>query len=262
MIRRQTTDPGLLAFHQLMLLAFFFAMRSCEYLKLPKGSERRTKTLCVGNLVFRRQNQIVPHDDPDLEKADCVTITFEFQKRDLRDDAVTQSRTDDQLLCPVQAAAAIVRRLRSIGATTKDPIYLYRDKKGKLRDMTSSIALTLLRDFIKTVDASYGLPAMDIGLHSMRSSAAMAMYLNAIPVFTIMLLGRWSSDAFLRYIRKQVIEFSNDVARKMIKNSSYHHVPDASREDPRSHNPLAATANLGMGSSGATINRNVFSVWE
>jgi hypothetical protein len=30
----------------------------------------------------------------------------------------------------------------------------------------------------------------------------MVMYLAGVPVFTIMLLGFWSSDAFLWYIRK------------------------------------------------------------
>ena len=89
----------------------------------------------------------------------------------------------------------------------------------------------------------------------------MAMYLNGVPVYTIKLLGWWLSDAFLRYIRKQVTEFSNNVARKMIKKKKYDYVPDPSREDPRSHNSLATTANIGMGASGATINRSVFSVW-
>ena len=88
------------------------------------------------------------------------------------------------------------------------------------------------------------------------------MYLNGVPVYTIMLLGRWSSDAFPRYTRTQVTAFSNNVSRTTVKNPVYHHVPDANREDPRSHNPMAATANLGMGSDGAAINRNVFSVWE
>jgi len=46
----------------------------------------------------------------------------------------------------------------------------------------------------------------------------MAMYLAGVPVFTIMLLGRWSSNAFLRYIRKQVKEFSRGISAKMIIN--------------------------------------------
>jgi hypothetical protein len=88
------------------------------------------------------------------------------------------------------------------------------------------------------------------------------MYLNKIPVYTIMLLGRWSSDAFLRYIRKQVTEFSNNVSRNMIKHSVYHHIIEPSRDDPRTHNPLSATANIGMGANGAASNRNAFSVWD
>jgi len=63
--------------------------------------------------------------------------------------------------------------------------------------------------------------AKEIGLHSARSGAAMAMYLVHIPVFTIMLLGRWSIDAFLRYIRKQVKELSNGVSSKMINKETF-----------------------------------------
>ena len=63
--------------------------RSCEYLKTTE--ERRTQSLRLRNLVFRRKNKIVPHDDPHLDLADTVTVTFEYQKRDLRDDAATQS---------------------------------------------------------------------------------------------------------------------------------------------------------------------------
>ena len=90
----------------------------------------------------------------------------------------------------------------------------------------------------------------------------MAMYLNDIPVYTIMLIGRWSSDAFLRYIRPQVANFSRGVAKAMIRNSDYYHVPDsASQDDPRAHNSLATTANQGMGSSRRT-NLTALNVWS
>jgi hypothetical protein len=61
----------------------------------------------------------------------------------------------------------------------------------------------------------------------------MAMYLAHVPVFTIMLLCRWSSDAFLRYIRKQVKEFSNDISSKMIQNEHFFTIPSTSSEDPK-----------------------------
>jgi hypothetical protein len=40
----------------------------------------------------------------------------------------------------------------------------------------------------------------------------MQMYLAEIPVYSIMLIGRWLSDAFLWYIRKQVKQFSLNVS--------------------------------------------------
>jgi hypothetical protein len=90
----------------------------------------------------------------------------------------------------------------------------------------------------------------------------MAMYLNGVPVYTIMLLGRWSSDAFLRYSRKQVESFGSGVLSKMIVTSRFLHVSHSTNlEDPRtSCNPASFTANMGMG-SGGNINRNAFSVW-
>jgi hypothetical protein len=84
--------------------------------------------------------------------------------------------------------------------------------------------------------ASLGFTAKEIGLHSARSGAAMAMYLAHIPVFTIMLLGRWSSDAFLRYIRKQVKEFSNGISTKMITKEHFFIIPTTSKQDPKTPN--------------------------
>jgi hypothetical protein len=80
------------------------------------------------------------------------------------------------------------------------------------------------------------IQAGEISTHSIRSGAAMAMYLGEVPVYTIMMLGRWSSDAFLRYIRKQVEQFSHNVSKKMILHQFHRHVPQVdqtiSRHDP------------------------------
>jgi hypothetical protein len=62
----------------------------------------------------------------------------------------------------------------------------------------------------------------ELGLHSLRSGAAMAMYLAGCAVFTIMLIGCWSSDAFLNYIRPQVSEFSLCVSEKMILHEEFY----------------------------------------
>jgi hypothetical protein len=84
-----------------------------------------------------------------------------------------------------------------------------------------------------------GFTPDQIGLHSARSGAAMAMFLAGIPVFTIMLMGRWSSDAFLRYIRKQVKEFSLGVSSKMIQNENFFTIQNTMTNETRlSNNPV------------------------
>ena len=259
MCTRVSSCPLMVAFQQNYLLGFFFAMRSCENFKVP--GLRRTRPIRLRNIIFWKENKIVPHSSHLLDLAEKVTIHFEWQKKDARDDDVTQSATHHPFLCPVKAAASIVRRLLAFEAAPETFIYSYKSASGKIRDMTSSIALQLLRSHIKSIDyQSLGITPDEIGLHSCRSSAAMAMYLNHVPVYTIMLLGRWSSDAFLRYIRKQVTDFGSDVSSKMIQTPRFYHVPPLCRDDPRSHNSLSFAANSGLGSGGST-NPNCFSVW-
>ncbi|WP_317202141.1 hypothetical protein, partial [Janthinobacterium sp.] len=156
MITRPCSDPGLRTFHELANLAVFFAMRSCKYLE-TKGSERRTDAIRLRNLIFRKDNRIVPHSDPNLPNADTITVVFEFQKRDLRDDAITQSKTSDPLMCPVKAAAAIVRRIRQFTPDNDTHVYAYQDSRGKLMRLNSQTALVHLRNFIKTIDKGWGL---------------------------------------------------------------------------------------------------------
>ena len=58
-----------------------------------------------------------------MEYADCVSITFEFQKKDERNDTVTQIASMDILLCPIGQCAALVRRIRGYpGANADTPV--------------------------------------------------------------------------------------------------------------------------------------------
>jgi hypothetical protein len=80
----------------------------------------------------------------------------------------------------------------------------------------------------------------EIGTHLIRSSAAMVMFLSDCSVCQIMMIGHWSSDAFLRYIHKQVKQFSHNISKQM--TSMFHrHIPTyttpaVSHLDPRQRN--------------------------
>jgi len=235
---------------ELFIGAFFFAMRSCEYIKVTGPC--KTKLLTTKNIRFLKGNRQLQHHDPTLHLADCVSITFEQQKREAKNDIITQHRSGDKLLCPVRIWASIIKRISSYpGHTPSDPVNKFRLSNDSFIFFSGTELLKKLRLAATAVGPDVlGFTMKEIGLHSARSGAAMAMYLAHVPVFTIMLLGRWSSDAFLRYIRKQVKEFSNGISSKMITKESFFTIPSTSTQDPRTaNNPLnlASRNNNGLG---------------
>jgi hypothetical protein len=189
---------------ELFIGAFFFAMCSCEYLSV--SDQRKTKLLVFRNIRFFIGKRRAHHDDKNLHLSTSVSITFEEQKRGSKNDTITHHCTNDPLLCPVKIWARIIKRLISYPSTTSETPVNAADSLGPDK---------------------LGYTSDQIGLHSARSGAAMAMYLAGVPVFTIMLLGRWSSGAFLRYIRKEVQEFSNSVSSKMIKSENFFTLSDS-----------------------------------
>ena len=81
----------------------------------------------------------------------------------------------------------------------------------------------------------------------------MTMLLGGCPVFLIMMIGRWSSNAFLRYICKQVEEFNHNVLQKMLTHMFHKHIPNyssptVSHLGPRQRNhPTNAETRINVG---------------
>jgi hypothetical protein len=194
---------------------------------------RKTKHLTLNNIRFFQGRRQLSFEDPLLHLAECVSITFELQKKDTKNDIITQYRSNDPILCPVKIWANIVRRISNYPNTSKDTtVNYFLLPNNKIHKFTGTELLKRLRLAATSVGPDIlGFTAEQIGLHSARSGAAMAMYLARVPVFTIMLLGRWSSEAFLRYIRKQVKEFSRGISNSMIQNEDFFTIPNISPED-------------------------------
>ncbi len=144
-------------------------------------------------------------------------ITFEMQKNDRKFDTVIHGHTDDTVLCPVLQWARLVNRILSYPNTTCNTPVCAVWRHGRLDKITSTQVLSALRAASNAVgSARLGFEPSEMGTHSLCSGAAMEMYLAGVPVYTIMLIGRWLSDAFLRYIRKQMEQFSRHVAKQML----------------------------------------------
>ena len=61
-----------------------------------------------------------------------------------------------------------------------------------------------------------GFKPEEIGIKLIRYRAVMTMYMEKVPVYTIMFIGHWLSDTFINYIRKQVEKFNPDVSAYLI----------------------------------------------
>ena len=137
----------LLALSQLVIGAFFFAMRSCEYLKT--GRVGKTKKLTVGNIKFYKGRRLLDYEG-DLEHASFVSITFVFQKNREKMQTISQRRTGLRL-CPVRCWAQLVERVLSYpSATLSSPVNVVM-VAGRLREVSDSDVITRLRSAVAAI---------------------------------------------------------------------------------------------------------------
>ena len=106
------------ALARLAIGAFFYAMQSCEYLTVT--GPRKTKIARVENIRFHLNGHEIPVTARNLARADTVSITFVEQKSDIKNQTITMYCTDDPLLCPVKAWAAVVQYILSFPGNDKN----------------------------------------------------------------------------------------------------------------------------------------------
>ena len=111
-------------------------------------------------------------------------------------------------------AASIVSRIRSYkGSSNNTPISAFWHF-NQLNHVTSAQVIAAIKDAIVAIDKDVlHIKKSEIGTHSIRLGAAMAMFLSNYSVCQIMMIRCWSSDAFLQYIHKQVEQFSHNISK-------------------------------------------------
>lgn len=217
---------------ELLIGAFFFAMRSCEYSTVD--TQGRTKRLTIGDICFLdRKHKIIHQSDSKLlKKASYVTITFQNQKNGNKNTKRTHGKTDDKILCPVRAWAIIIQRIREKRTKSSTPVnFVWDDVKDEATYFKQNDIIQILRHSAKLWEKKLPYTHDCIGSHSLRSGAAMALFLANADTLDIMILGRWSSDAFLLYIRPYIQETTAELGKRMIINESYHNTKNSTQRN-------------------------------
>jgi hypothetical protein len=246
---QETRDTPAAIAADLATLGFFFAMRSCENAATPKPG--RTKTVDVVGVVFLdRDHREIPQDHPGVALAVCVALLFADQKNRDKNARRTQKRTDDPVLCPVRRAASLIERVRRLvpgfSGSTAINTCAHQNSNGPV---TLQLASGFLRAQLRCTCTAlggktvFGFDSKDIGTKSIRSGAAMGLFLANHSTERIMLMGRWLSQAFLACTRPQVIEWTNNMSGDMIRHDSFTDAsgfdvadPEIARVPPRRFN--------------------------
>ncbi len=147
---------------------------------------------------FDNQNRDISSNVDLIASATTVTLTFKYQKKDVRNETISHQRSGDSLgnreMCPVRAAVETVKRLRSFNIPQEkliDTPINYIEIGGKGFSISSSLILLKIRQAVSQLGHSaLGFSANKVDMHSNRSGGAMGMFLSGTPVYTIMLMGR------------------------------------------------------------------------
>jgi hypothetical protein len=230
-------------------------MRSCEYSKTPQRG--KTRTLTVNDVSFYdNKKKLVPHDHPDLAQAEYVSCNFKDQKNGEKQIRRTQRRNNDPVLNPVPIWARIIQRIRAYPATTDNThvyFWCHPDDNHDIRSITSGSIRSLLRTYATDSCGNplFGYSPDEIGTHSIRSGAAMALALEGSQdLWKIMILGRWKSSAVFDYIQPQIMEMSHDISQAMIAVTEFNRLPKQSSPSRQRQHPPGSVPNLFSGFGG------------
>ena len=223
-IAQGTKDQKMHAVTDLMMIAFYYLLRSGEYTKpkfvTTKEGKRRKATRTVqfrvkdvgffnGCFSINREKATLK----ELLQATTVTLRIHDQKNGRMGDCITQEAIPNG---PTQALARRVHHILSNGGNGDSLLCDFCLQDGTWDCVQSADVVRHVRVISKLLRMDkQGIDPDLIGAHSLRAGGAMAMKLQGVSDTIIMKQGRWSSLTFLMYIHNQIAHLSKGLSQKM-----------------------------------------------
>jgi hypothetical protein len=213
------------AVSDMSLIGFFFLCRPGEHVQTTAARDpgARCSPFRLRNVVFfqgARRLDACTAPLTDIHTADHVQLTYEDQKNAVRAEAVGHGESLHATACPVRTLVRRVTHLRTHHAADDTPLhtYFHLGHQGQVRAADITLAL---RRAATALFATLGIPPLELSARSLRAGGAMAMLCARIDTDTIQLIGRWRSDAMLRYLHLQAIPHMRSVAPAMIAHGNF-----------------------------------------
>lgn len=178
--------------------ALFFALRACEY-SFTSDPSPKTPILTLGDFTFLKNGKEI---SVNRKEADQVIIRFQNQKNGTKGEKQIRFAKDNKSYNACIIWGRIIDRISSYQGADKDtPV-----STVKIENKFHQIHYDDINKLLKNCAKEIGLEAKEylITPHSIRVSFATILFAKGVDIETVKLLGRWKSEAVLRYIRSTV----------------------------------------------------------
>lgn len=213
----------------LSITAFYWLLRPAEY--TPSTGEGRSQAFRFCDAIFTIGDVVRCATDPSLNdvhesSVTSAALTFTDQKNGVRGEQVAQRANSDPIMCPAKALFRLTQHLRDHNAPATTPLYTYYDNTtNRPRQITASFITNGLRHSAKDLQKASGIDWKLLSARSLRPGGATALMCANIDPTWIQLLGRWKSNAMLRYLRIQAHVNHAHFSQKMLDHGSFTFAP-------------------------------------
>ena len=165
-------------------------------------------------------------NDASIRDIEYAALEFADQKNAVKGEQVGHRPTSDPRLCPVKALGRIALRLRQANAPPTEPIHRhYNRRTRRWHNTTSAFITNALRHAAASLERQTGIAPSLLSARSLRPGGATALLCANAGTDSIMLLGRWKSDAMFRYLRVQAA--TSTFSTRMLEHGAFTFAPSA-----------------------------------
>ena len=167
----------------------------------------------------------VSHND--VLASDTASLEYTDQKNSVRGERVRHATTGHADLCPVRAIERRIQHLRRFNAPATTPLYAYFKEDGTIKQCHTQAVTSLLKAGAALAQPRTGIPPSKISARSLRPGGATALLCAGVQPTNIQLVGRWNSEAMLRYLRADATPAVHNFAKQMLSAGSFSYSPVA-----------------------------------
>jgi hypothetical protein len=184
-----------------MIVIAFFLLRPGEYTGTI-SDDVAFKLQDVGLYVQGRKLDLLAAPESELRMATSASYTFTTKNNGNRNEKVVQGLSGDPWCCPVKATVRRVLLHRRQKSTSVTPLAAFY--RGGRRTLIKAKDVTeVVRNAMRLNVHLTGIEASDVSVRSLRSGGAMALLHGRVDLSNIHMMGRWNSDAMMRYLHVQ-----------------------------------------------------------